>query len=210
MDLPIELSERFHPNLVKKNPKGQDYVAIDGYINRLNDVLGAGWGWRINNIEWRHDVMPPTRNGQAQFLAIVHGTLVVSTNDIAVSSLDEDNDVLTSLRSVTSRDGVGAGVNYDPDTAVKTAQAEALKKACHQFGIALYLWDEEERDFIAKQRSAATDDIALKKLVMEYTIREKNLDPSETPTREQITECLGIEDLSVENMRSVLTERGVL
>ena len=62
--LPDALSDRFHPSLVKKNPKGQDYVSIDGYINRLNDVLGSRWGWHINSIEWRHDIMPQTRNGQ--------------------------------------------------------------------------------------------------------------------------------------------------
>ncbi|MEM2991059.1 MAG: Rad52/Rad22 family DNA repair protein [Halobacteria archaeon] len=44
--------------------------------------------------------------------------------------------------------GVGADVDSDPDKAVKTALAEAIKKAGHQFGIALYLWDEKERQAV--------------------------------------------------------------
>lgn len=207
--LPDALSDRFHPSLVKKNPKGQDYVSIDGYINRLNDVLGSRWGWYINSIEWRHDIMPQTRNGQNQFLAIVHGTLTISTDDIAISAIDEEHSSLATMYSTASRDGVGAGVNFDPDTAVKTAQAEALKKACHQFGVALYLWDEEERDFIEKQRGA-DNEAGLKRLVVEYTIRELGLGVNDKPTKEQIAEVLKTEDLSPENMRSVLTERGVL
>lgn len=209
-DLPTGLTDRFHPTLVKRNEKDQDYIAIDGYINRLNEILGTKWAWRINSLEWRHDVMPQTRNGKIQFLAIVHGTLSIITDDIGITAMDEENDVLTTVRGFTTRDGLGAGVNFDPDTAVKTAQAEALKKACHQFGIAVYLWDEAERDFIKMQRSAASDDVALKRLVMEYTIREKSLDPDEQPSRDAIVEVLGTEDLSVENMRAVLTERGVL
>jgi hypothetical protein len=110
----------------------------------------------------------------------------------------------------TSRDGSGAGFNFDPDTSVKTAQAEALKKACHQFGIALYLWSEDERNFVQKQRDAMNDDVALKKLVMEYTIRELGLDPNEQPSREDIVKCLGVDDLSIEHMRAVMAARGVI
>ena len=44
-----------------------------------------------------------------------------------------------------SHTGVGADVSFDLDKAVKTALAEAIKKACHQYGIALELWEEERR-----------------------------------------------------------------
>jgi len=196
--IPAELSRRFHHTAVKKNPKGQDYVSIDGYINRLNEVLGTRWDWHVDKVEFRDG--PPTNNGKPQYLAIVSGTL-----EIGFPSQAEEYGP-----SYSRRNGIGAGLNFDPDTAVKTAQAEALKKACHQFGIALYLWSEEERDFVQMQRAAANDDVALKRLVMEYTIREQGLDPYEQPSREDIIKCLGTEDLSVENMRSILTERGEL
>lgn len=188
---PSELTERFHPSLVKKNQSNQDYVAIDGYINRLNDVLGTTWNWAVNSWEFRDG--PPTAKGKPQYIAIVNGTLSVTMDDVT-----------------TSRDGSGAGFNFDPDTAVKTAQAEALKKACHQYGIALYLWSEDERNFVQKQRDAMSDDVALKKLVMDYTIRELGLDPSEQPSREDIVKCLGIDDLSIEHMRAVMAARGVI
>ena len=186
-----ELTERFHHSLVKKNQSNQDYVAIDGYINRLNDVLGSTWDWAVNSWEFRDG--PPTAKGKPQYIAIVNGTLSINHDDV-----------------VTSRDGSGAGFNFDPDTSVKTAQAEALKKACHQFGIALYLWSEDERTFVQHQRDAMNDDIALKKVVMEYTVRELGLDPNEQPSRENIVLCLGIEDLSVENMRAVMAARGLV
>lgn len=188
---PSELTERFHPSLVKKNQSNQDYVAIDGYINRLNEVLGTTWNWAVNSWEFRDG--PPTAKGKPQYIAIVNGTLSVTMDDVT-----------------TSRDGSGAGFNFDPDTSVKTAQAEALKKACHQFGIALYLWSEDERNFVQKQRDAMSDDVALKKLVMDYTIRELGLDPSEQPSREDIVKCLGIDDLSIEHMRAVMAARGVI
>lgn len=209
-DLPIGLTDHFPHRLVKKNEKGQDYVAIDGYINRLNEILGTKWAWRINSVEWHHDIMPPTKNGKMQFLAIVHGSLSIVTDDIGFTSVDEDNDVLTSVRAFSSRDGLGAAVNFDPDTAVKSAQAEALKKACHQFGIATYLWDEAERDFVELQRRAVTDDSALKKLVVAHTQRILDLDPSTMPEKEQMQQALGIEDLDVEKIRFALTARGVL
>ena len=207
--LPKELSERFHHSQVRKNQANQDYVSIDGYINRLNDVLGHKWAWSVNKWEFRD--APPTAKGRPQYLAVVSGTLVIMLDDIGVVSLGDGEDgYLTTQRGLISRDGIGAGLNFDPDTAVKTAQAEALKKACHQFGIALYLWSEEERDFVELQRRAMTDDISLKKLVMLHVNKTLDLDPYEQPQREDITKCLGIEDLSVENMRAVLTEQGVL
>ncbi len=189
--IPKELTERFHHSQVRKNQANQDYVSIDGYINRLNNVLGEDWHWRVN--DWSLQDGPPTAKGKPQYIAVCTGTLTVIINGEQVS-----------------RDGMGAGFNFDPDTSVKTAQAEALKKACHQFGIALYLWSEEERDFVQMQRNAMNDDIALKRLAMEYTIRELGLDPDEQPSREDIVKCFGIEDLSVETMRNVLVERGVL
>jgi len=60
------------------------------------------------------------------------------------------------------------------------------------------------------QRDAMHDDVALKRLVMEYTIREAELDPAEQPSREAIMQVLDTDDLSVENMRSILNKKGVI
>ena len=210
--IPAELTEKFHPTLVKKNQSGQDYVAIDGYINRLNDVLGHAWAWEINSSEFYPDAAPTTKNGKPQYVAIVRGTLTVILSDVGVVTIggEDDDAFLTTQKAMISRDGIGAGLNFDPDTAVKTAQAEALKKACHQFGIALYLWDSAERDFVELQRQAATNDVALKQLVVAYTQRILELDPGTMPEKDQMCEVLGIKDLSVEDIRASLTEKGVI
>lgn len=189
------LTEKFHPSLVKKNQANQDYVAIDGYINRLNDVLGSNWSWSVNTWEFRD--APPTAKGKPQYMAVVSGTLSIKIGD-------ED------MFSYVSRDGIGAGFNFDPDTAVKTAQAEALKKACHQFGIALYLWDAAERDYVELQRRAGNDDVALKRLAVAYTNRVLELGPDTTPTKDQMLEVLGVADLEVATIRNILSKKEII
>lgn len=209
--IPSDLTEKFHPSLVKKNQSGQDYVSIDGYINRLNDVLGHAWSWSIN----KHSIElygETTKSGKPQYMAVVQGTLGIYLTDVGVISVgDGDDDAfLTTQRAVVYRDGIGANINFDPDTAVKSAQAEALKKACHQFGIALYLWDAAERDFVELQRQASKNDVALKKLVVAYTQRVLELDPGTVPEKEQMVKVLGINDLEPVAIREALTGKGVL
>lgn len=60
------------------------------------------------------------------------------------------------------RVGQGSDESFDPDTARKSAQAYALRKAANLFGVALYLWDAEGR----KYAEDPTDVVNLKKLVM--------------------------------------------
>ena len=207
--IPEALTERFHPSLIKKNQSGQDYVSIDGYINRLNDVLGAMWSWSVN--DWKIADAAPTKSGKPQYTAVVQGTLTIILSDIGVVSIGNDEDsFLTTQRAQVSRDGIGANTNFDPDTAVKSAQAEALKKACHQFGIALYLWSEAERDFIALQKSASTNDLGLKQLVVAYTQRVLELEPGVVPEKEQMCDVLGIKDLDVTTIREAFVKKGIL
>jgi len=209
--IPDALTERFHHTLVRKNQSGQDYVSIDGYINRLNDVLGGMWSWSINDWKLYPDAAPHTSTGKPQYLAVVQGTLTIILSDIGVVSVGIDEDsFLTTQRAQVSRDGIGSNINFDPDTAVKSAQAEALKKACHQFGIALYLWQEAERDFVALQKSAKTNDIALKSLAVAYTQRVKEMDPATMPDKDAIMETLNVSDLSTTTIRGRFTDMGVL
>jgi hypothetical protein len=208
--IPKELTDKFHPSLVKKNQSNQDYVAIDGYINRLNDVLGHAWAWQIN--QWEIKDAPQTKSGKPQYLGVVQGTLTIILSDVGVVSVGEDDEdaFLTTQKAMISRDGIGANINFDPDTAVKSAQAEALKKACHQYGIALYLWSEAERDFVELQRQAMNDDTALKHLVVAHTQRVLELDPGTMPEKEQMEQALGIEDFSPDKIRVALQAQGVL
>jgi hypothetical protein len=208
--IPESLTRKFHPSLVKKNQSGQDYVAIDGYINRLNEVLGHGWTWAINN--WKIMDAAPTKSGKAQYTAVVQGTLGVFLSDVGVISLGEDDDsFLTTQKAIVYRDGIGANTNFDPDTAVKSAQAEALKKACHQFGIALYLWNAAERDYVELQRRAGQgDDLALKDLVIAYTNRVLELDPGTMPDPEQMLEVLDLSEWDIVTARNSLKDKGVI
>ena len=210
--IPAKLTEKFHHTQVKKNQSGQDYVSIDGYINRLNEVMGHAWSFRINKSDIYFGVAPDTKNGKPQYVALVQGTLSMILSDVGVISM-EDSDgesYLTEQKAMVSRDGVGASTNFDADTAIKTAQAEALKKACHQFGIALYLWSEVERSFIALQRQAVNNDVALKGLAVAYTQREREMDPGVMPDKDTICSVLGIKDLDVSVIRNRFIELGVL
>jgi len=174
-------------------------------------VLGHAWAWQINDWKLYPDAAPATKNGKPQYLSVVQGTLTIILNDIGVVSIGTDEDsFLTTQRAQVSRDGIGSSINFDPDTSVKTAQAEALKKACHQFGIALYLWQEAEREFIALQKAATTNDIALKSLAVAYTNRVHESDPATMPDKEIIMETLNVSDLSTATIRGRFTDMGVL
>ena len=211
--IPSDLTAKFHPSLVKKNQSGQAYVSIDDYINRLNEVLGHALAWQINDWKLYPDTAPDTSKGRKQYLAVVQGSLSIFLTDIGVISSggeDDEDAFLTTQKAVIVRDGIGGDIGYDPDKALKTAQAEALKKACHQYGIALYLWKEAERDFIVLQKSAASNDVALKQLVVAYTQRVLELDPGTVPEKEQMCEVLCIEELSIPAIRESLSNKGVL
>lgn len=152
-ELFAKLNERFLPTEVKRNPKGFDYIAIDTTLNRFNEVLGANWSSQVVSV----NVQPlnPANDGvgvQRRRDGLIPGYLAVVTVQI------------TALGS--TRCGVGSHVEADPDMAVKTALAEALKKAGHSFGVGLYLWDEAERYNVAEGQAAAAGDLnALKKQV---------------------------------------------
>lgn len=127
-----------------------DYIDIVSTINRLCSVLGASWDWRV--LDAKVEVV---ENDGPKYLAYERGELVVTLDD---------------GKTVITRGGSGADVDArDPDKAIKTADAEALKKAGHKFQIALYLWDEEKRDEIANYRRLAKGASlgALKKAALE-------------------------------------------
>lgn len=126
-ELLAKLSERFPVEDVKQRRQGGmtlDYISIDATIRRLNDVLGAAWSF--DGYPDRVEILP-----DGKYMVVYSGTL---------RALDK------------SASGIGADVASDLDKALKTALAEALKKAGHQFGIGLYLWDEAEREVIARER----------------------------------------------------------
>lgn len=182
---------------MKKNQDKKDYVSIDGYITRLLDVLGLDYDFIIT--QSTVNLLPEhvkTSTGKVQYLAQVTAQLHV---------LDDDG------VSRTVRSGVGADVSFDPDKAIKTAQAEALKKAAHQFGIALELWDEEHRAGLETARKAAGgSEKDLKKSV--FDLAKKRLDKTK-PTVAEVADLFGVEpgELSdKDTLARILTEQGVI
>lgn len=131
-----ELSKEFPKSEVKSRAggfgKNLDYIDIPSTINRFNEVCGAGWDWSIVDYTI-------TSNGDNRYTCTVRGDITVQLPD----------------GGSTTRSGIGADIDKDPDKALKTADAEALKKAGHKFGVALYLWDEGKRNEISEFRDLA-------------------------------------------------------
>lgn len=140
------LSARFDVADVKQRAQSGrklDYISIDSTIRRFNEVLGEGWS--------THFVGEPT-------ITVIEGGYL-ATVALVIEALGK--------KAV----GVGADKANDPDKALKTALAEALKKAGHQFGVGLYLWDEGERAIVQRDRLAASGDVAaLKAKVFEKAL----------------------------------------
>lgn len=140
------LAEPFHGSDVKsRTQQGTqlDYVPIDAVIRRYLEAAP----------DYQHDVemvkveVGPntTSSGKPMYIAVAKATIVAFG---------------------VARGGLGAGENHDLDTAVKTADAEAFKKAANKFGTALELWDPTARGKVALWRKAAGgDENALKQYV---------------------------------------------
>lgn len=124
-----------------------DYIDVVQTINRLCNVLGANWDWRVLDAK-----VELIEQDGPKYLAYERG-------ELHVFGVDPDRAII--------RSGAGADVDArDPDKAIKTADAEALKKAGHKFQIALYLWDEGKRNEIAEYRKLTNSSVPqLKKAV---------------------------------------------
>jgi len=194
-----QLRVPFPASMVKKNQDKLDYVSIDGYINRLLDVLGFDYSFiiRSSNLELLDESMN-TSTGKRQYLASVTAELQIAYP-------------VESGKSVAIRSGTGADVSFDPDKAIKTAQAEALKKAAHQFGIALELWDESHRaNLELARRAAGGSEQALKKAVWETAKKKLG---SDKPTPAQVAKVFhrNTGDLSDPDvLAAILVEEGVV
>ncbi len=173
------------------------YISIDATINRLNAVLGPNWSTSAATT-----LLPmPVYDDD--------GAVTGSTNQ-AVCEL-----TLTAVIDGTEKHayGVGAMVNRDPDMATKTALAEAIKKAGHQLGIGLYLWNDEARERVTKKRKLATGSFAaLKQAVFELAI-EQTGKPKEALKAKDIAAWFGVTpgDLADEDvLKGILKKEGLL
>lgn len=183
--LQAEFTAAEHKNRTQGG-KNLTYISIDATLNRVNQVLGATW-----SIPRAHTTILPTQSGAFGAMCEV---FIEATIDGSLKTLY----------------GVGAMTNKDPDMAVKTALAEAIKKAWHQAGVGLYLWDEEARERV-EQRKAAAESPGARKRVMKSAASEKL--GIANPTKEQVAAAfdLDVDDLDDdEKIVAALTEAGLL
>lgn len=128
------LEKKFPIEEVKQREGGfgkkLDYIGIDSAIGRLNEVLPMGYSWVIDN----------SFVSEGSFIVV--GTLIIESK--------RDDGSIEFIK----RSGIGADTisSKDMDKTVKTAYAEAFKKACNTLGVALYLWDADERAELARER----------------------------------------------------------
>lgn len=151
-------------------------------------MLGANWS-----------VVPPT---STQLIAMESGAFVAKTELFIQAEIDGVTKQLY---------GVGAMTNRDPDMAMKTALAEAIKKAFHQAGVALYLWDAEARDRVTKKSELARAPIArLKKEVKRIALERLGKDEA---TAKEVAGVFGLKasDLAEDDtIRKILQDEGLL
>lgn len=143
------LEAEFEPDEHKYEQGGNLYVGIDPTIRRLNEFqkkFDVDWHFDIKQSTHTSENVPETKNGKPQYLATVTCSLTIGDYNCGLGT----------------RDGEGAAINFDPDTAKKSAQAYALRKAGNQFGIALYLKSVEDRESMEQQMRDAGEVTALK------------------------------------------------
>lgn len=183
-----QLAAEFAPGEHKSRSQGGQqltYISIDATINRLNAVLGTGWSTDASTS------LTPLGD---TYLAQCELNLHASIDGAAKSAY-----------------GVGAMVNKDPDMAAKTALAEAIKKAGHQLGIGLYLWDAEKRDAVQKKSKLANASAAtLKQEVFKLAVAKTG---KEKPTAKDIASAFGVAPADLaeeETLRGILEGEGLL
>lgn len=185
------LSAPFPPGAVKQRTQGGrqlDYLSIDATLNRVNEVLGTNWG--IESAKWE----------------IVDGNAVVEVF-VQLGGGDPFGE-----RGLYKRMwGIGADkITNDLDKSLKTALAEAIKKAFHQVGVGLYLWDEAERANVQEGRQAASGNLqALKNQVFKVALKQGLTE--QTPAG--IAKHFGISDDDLQDaakLTAILREAGVL
>jgi hypothetical protein len=123
------LLARFDVEDHKTNPKGYTYIAIEKVINRFIEVDPS---FEIAVTQSQYAPLPGLTYGRRQ-VAAAYALVTVAVTILGVTRAGTGGDY---------------GAADDVDKLIKTAYAEAIKKAGHEFGVGLYLWDEEERALI--------------------------------------------------------------
>lgn len=122
---------------ISKGGHRMTYVPVHEVIQRLNDVLGPHWSWKVTKI-WRDERDPDWVLAYGDLTATIDGdTVTVSgAGGVKVS------------RTQTGQEIVDLGDEF------KGADSDALKKAAQRIGVGLYL--SRDADAIAYEAPAPT------------------------------------------------------
>lgn len=176
-----QLSAPFKPGEVKQRTQGGRQLDYIGIDTTINRLNTVlGNDWSIANPSW----------------SVTDGNVVVQLEVKALGKVAW---------------GVGADkLGNDFDKAIKTALAEAIKKAGHQLGVGLYLWDEGQRANVQEGRQAANGDLgSLKNQVFKAALAEGLAE--QTP--DGIAKHFGIPVTDLQNvaiLTDILKKRGKL
>lgn len=132
-DIIAKLTEPFPETCLKERegPGGKmlTYVPAVHYIKRLNDVLGADWEFHVTSTEIRKDYSKDM--GVELFDSVtVNGTLSITIEDKIISRDDKGSKEWANNVALADLEII--------------ACTNCLKRCCRQFGIGLYLYDEDE------------------------------------------------------------------
>lgn len=167
-DLYKQCYKAFRADEHEHNGKGHIYVSVNSTIQRLNELQiqtdSNFWepaDWSFQSKHFTTAISPTqTRNGKDQYDAFCVGELTIP--------------------GLGTRMGTGADTNADLDTASKSSQAYALRKAGNQFGIAHYLlMNPKEEDALVKHLVASDeDDVAAMQLGVTMLMDIRKIDVS--------------------------------
>jgi hypothetical protein len=184
-----QLAAEFGGNDVKTRTQSGltlTYIDISATINRLNAVLGSNW----------------STSATTKFIPIDDGAFL-AVCELELRARVDGNEKVAY--------GVGADKGKDSDKIAKTALAEAIKKAGHQLGIALYLWDPAARARAEKLKALASgSEVALKREVVAIA---KERTGKDKPTAAEIAAVFGVKagDLADKaTLQKILTDEGLL
>lgn len=130
------------------------YLDISSLLARLDEVCGPNWSLSTGEGFPKVEVIYKDTRATGDIKYSVHAltSVTISIFDY-LDPTDPESRFLVSSRSGTGADNIA--VTDVPkaeqvDKIVKTAHAEATKKAAHQFGVGRYLWDDKRTEQIRK------------------------------------------------------------
>lgn len=168
--------------------EGLIYIGINPTIRRLN-----AWSAEFDQ-PWDFALQTPmientgksTKSGKPIYRATVVGSL--SLGGYFVSSLG-------------TRDGSGSAESFDMDTAVKSAQAYALRKAGNLFGVAGYLLSEESRVAAEDRIATETEVSSLKGVLADHA--EANGALLDRTPEENALVIAGLHNVTVKELQDI-------